>query len=134
MQFWSQRLLGEAGLYVNFAVESFLPTYFDKSRGGAYPHDPTYPAFPLFAQFSWLSPTSDNNFGNGIKQGIKTIVDTAISEGQQIQGARQLQYSNYALPGTSLDDLYGGNIGRLRSIKGQVDPQNVMSLAGGFKL
>ena len=43
-------------------------------------------------------------------------------------------YPNYALFDTPLEDIYGANIPRLQAIKSAVDPENVMGLAGGFKL
>lgn len=42
-------------------------------------------------------------------------------------------YGNYALADTPLEAMYGVNVERLRSIKKQMDPGNVMGLAGGFK-
>ena len=42
-------------------------------------------------------------------------------------------YVNYALFDTPLEDMYGGNVPKLREIKAEVDPGDVMGLAGGFK-
>jgi len=42
-------------------------------------------------------------------------------------------YMNHALFGTPLEDIYGGNLPRLRSIKAKIDPERVMDLAGGLK-
>lgn len=44
-------------------------------------------------------------------------------------------YPNYAIAGTTADQLYGSvNAARLRSIKASVDPNSVMNLAGGFDI
>jgi FAD/FMN-containing dehydrogenase len=43
------------------------------------------------------------------------------------------RYPNYAIYDTPLESIYGDNLPRLRSLKAQVDPNNVMGLAGGFK-
>lgn len=44
-------------------------------------------------------------------------------------------YPNYAITGTTADQLYGPvNAARLRSIKASVDPNSVMNLAGGFDI
>jgi hypothetical protein len=41
---------------------------------------------------------------------------------------------NYALAETPLELLYGPNLPSLHATKQKWDPQNVMGLAGGFKL
>ena len=43
-------------------------------------------------------------------------------------------YVIYALFDTPLKDMYGGNVPKLREIKAEVDPGDVMGLAGGLKL
>jgi hypothetical protein len=40
---------------------------------------------------------------------------------------------NYALFGTPLKDMYGGNVERLPEIRAAIDPNDVMGLAGGWK-
>jgi hypothetical protein len=47
---------------------------------------------------------------------------------------QQLQMGKMCLTRTPLEDLYGDNLPGLRAIKHAVDPENVMGLAGGFKL
>ncbi|KIJ06536.1 hypothetical protein PAXINDRAFT_80333 [Paxillus involutus ATCC 200175] len=42
-------------------------------------------------------------------------------------------YSNYAIVGTPVEEIYGDSLPRLRKIKEAVDPGNVMGLAGGWK-
>ena len=43
------------------------------------------------------------------------------------------KYVNYVLFGTPLEDMYGGNVERLRRIRAAIDLNDVMSLAGGWK-
>lgn len=40
---------------------------------------------------------------------------------------------NYALFDTPLEDTYGANVPRLRRIKAEIDPQDMMGLTGGCK-
>jgi hypothetical protein len=54
-----------------------------------------------------------------------------LADGQNVPDAAV--YVNYALYGTPLKDMYGGNVERLRMIKAAIDPDGVMCLAGGFK-
>ncbi len=44
------------------------------------------------------------------------------------------KYVNYALFGTPLEDIYGGNLERLREIRAAIDPKDVMGLTGGWKV
>jgi hypothetical protein len=66
-----------------------------------------------------------------LREGSKAIRDVALAEGQNISHAPP--YVNYALFGTPIEDIYGHNVPRLREIKAEIDPENVMGLAGGFK-
>lgn len=44
-------------------------------------------------------------------------------------------YPNYAIAGTTAEELYGSvNAARLRAIKASVDPNDVMGLTGGFAI
>ena len=44
-------------------------------------------------------------------------------------------YGNYAIAGTDLAKIYGeAHLERLTQIKAEVDPNNVMALAGGWKI
>jgi hypothetical protein len=44
-------------------------------------------------------------------------------------------YGNYAIDGTALERIYGdANLARMGTVKGSVDPGNVMALAGGWKV
>jgi hypothetical protein len=60
-----------------------------------------------------------------------TIHAVALADGQDVSHAAK--YPNYALFGTPLEDMYGGNVERLRKIRAVVDPEDVMSLTGGWK-
>ncbi len=61
-----------------------------------------------------------------------TIRDVALQDGQNMSHAAK--YPNYAIFGTPLEDMYGGNVERLRKIRAAIDPDNVIGLTGGWKL
>jgi hypothetical protein len=60
-----------------------------------------------------------------------TIRAVALADGRNVSCAAK--YVNYALFGTPLEDMYGGNVERLRKIRAAMDPEDVMGLAGGWK-
>jgi len=122
------------GLFVQFTAEPFLSTYFDKSQGGAYPHLPSAtPLLPVLIQFGWRLPSDDDFFIAQIKKTADIIMQTALDDGQNVNGAIQIRYPNYALDTTPLSEMYGDNLPRLQSIRKAWDPDNVMNLTGGFK-
>ena len=61
----------------------------------------------------------------------ETVRDVALADGQILSHAAK--YPNYALFGTPLEGMYGGNVDRLRRIRGAVDPEDVMGLTGGWR-
>ena len=66
---------------------------------------------------------------------LRNISDTvhaaALADGQDVSHAAK--YPNYAIFGAPLEDMYGGNVARLRKIRAAVDPEDVMGLTGGWK-
>ena len=68
---------------------------------------------------------------SALRQISHTIHTTALIDGQNVSDAAL--YVNYALYGTPLEDMYGGNVERLQKIRAAVDPDDVMGLAGGWK-
>lgn len=78
--------------------------------------------------FAWTGDgTTDDVMIEGIKQGAANLqANTQATEGLPL-------YGNYALSDTPLEAMYGANVEKLTSMKKEVDPDNVMGLAGGFK-
>ena len=68
---------------------------------------------------------------SALRQISHTAHTAALADGQNVSHAAK--YVNYALFGTPLEDMYGGNVERLREIKAVIDPSDVMGLAGGWK-
>ncbi|KAF9038019.1 FAD-binding domain-containing protein [Panaeolus papilionaceus] len=133
-KFWSLHLTVPTGTFISYAIEPFLPTlYTHNTETTAYPASRTQGYMPLNIYYAWLGSLSDPLFHNAAKASAKVIRDSAVSQGQAIASDAPM-YPNYAIYDTPLEKLYGGNLPRLRALKGLVDPQNVMGLAGGFKL
>jgi hypothetical protein len=83
--------------------------------------------------FSWANPAEDEWWHNRMRQSIATLKQVAMAEG--IYQETFPAYSNYALAGTTAEELYGAqNAARLRAIRDQIDPDRIMDLAGGFDI
>ena len=71
----------------------------------------------------------DAVFHSAVKQSAEQIRQVALREGQNVGG----KFPSLAAYDTALQDIYGGNVARLKALKQTVDPTNVMGLCGGFK-
>lgn len=90
-----------------------------------------YTPFNIF--IAWADPTQDKAFKDGIEKIRDGLEAALVKEGYKGVLSAPL-YSNYALWDTPLDRIYGSNLSRLQEIKRKVDPEDVMGLAGGFKI
>lgn len=59
---------------------------------------------------------------------------TAVAQGEGQNIADAALYGNYAIADTPLERIFGANLPSMRVAKQKYDPQNVMGLAGGWKL
>ena len=90
--------------------------------------------FPLNLYFAWVLPVFEDAFTNTITSSARRIEQAAGAQGLLPENPDEAwMYGNYAITGTPLERIYGGNLGRLREIRGRVDPEGVMALAGGWK-
>lgn len=122
----------DKGGVVSYQIEPFDSTIFSHSNTpSAYPIDRSRPFNPTNIYFAWSSPSKDIEVAAAILQSTSTIRSAAIADGQNITDLGL--YGNYAIFETPIQDVYGANLPRLKSIQLEVDPNNVMSLAGGFK-
>ena len=69
--------------------------------------------------------------GEAVRKSAATLESAGIQDGQDLKNAAA--YVNYAITGTPLKKIYGGNVPRLREIREEYDPEDVMGLAGGWK-
>ncbi|KAI3616290.1 putative fad dependent oxidoreductase [Moniliophthora roreri] len=102
------------------------------STDSAYPHPPGRFVCPSVLELDWEDPASDEFFVNAMSKAQRAIQARAIEEGQSFPD--DILYNNYAPASTPLELIYGDNLGRLREIKRRIDPENIMGLAGGFKI
>ncbi|KAF9017798.1 FAD-binding domain-containing protein [Hymenopellis radicata] len=133
-KFWGSQLSWASGLFISYDVEPFLPTLFSfNTEATAYPPSRSVPLLPLNLYYAWAAKAADDAFHDAIRKSAEQIYNVALSEGQQdIVGAAL--YPNYAIFDTPVERIYGSNLDLMRKVKAAVDPDNVMGLAGGFKV
>ncbi|KAF9245769.1 FAD-binding domain-containing protein [Melanogaster broomeanus] len=121
--FWGKSLDAE---FVSYVVEPFLPSLYTHASSSAFPPTRSKGITPLKIYYSWANETSDDSMHDAARQSASTLsAQSGVSDAAR--------YPNYAMYDTPLESIYGHNVARLRDLKTQVDPTNVMGLAGGFK-
>ena len=131
-QLWGQRLWTlDENAALSLTLEPFDKGLFSYGSKSAYPPDRSHVIFPSSLTVEWLNASLDETMASALRQISNTIRAVAIADGQDVLDAAL--YPNYALFGTSLNDMYGGNVERLRQIRAEIDPEYVMNLAGGWR-
>lgn len=113
-------------------VEVFLPSYFSHGAASAYPPDRSKFDQPINTYMAWDDPQDDDRVYAAVNALDSSLREVATAEGQNVANAAC--YPNIAAADTPLEKMYGSNLERLRKIKRAYDPENVMGLAGGYKL
>jgi hypothetical protein len=131
-QFWGARLSSlDKNVTLSSTLEPFDNGVFSYGSGSAYPPDRSHATFPSSVAAQWSNASLDETMASALRQMSETIHAAALADGQNVSHAAK--YGNYALFGTTLEDLYGKNVERLREIRAAIDPEDVMGLAGGWK-
>jgi len=131
-QFWGKRLSAQdKNVIVSSIIEPFDKGLFSHGSDSAYPPDRSQAVFPSALTAQWSDSSLDDTMASALRKFADAIRDAALADGQNVSHAAK--YPNYALFGTPLEDMYGGNVERLRRIRAAIDPNNVMNLTGGWK-
>src|ERR1700761_421381 len=117
---------------VGATLEPFDSGVFAHGSGSAYPPDRSQTVFSSVLGFTWTNSSIDGIIASSMRKEAARIHDVALADGQNVSHAAV--YVNYALFDTPLEDIYGQNVARLRDIRAAIDPEDVMGLAGGFKV
>jgi hypothetical protein len=113
------------------SLEPFDEDYFSYGSDSAYPPDRSQATFPAFVTVQWSDAELDDKMPFVVRNISDTIRAVAFADGQNVSHAAK--YVNYAVFGTPLEDMYGGNVERLRKIRTSIDPDDVMGLTGGWR-
>ncbi|KAG9308223.1 FAD-binding domain-containing protein [Chiua virens] len=112
---------------------AFLPSLFSHNMTpSAYPPSRTQGFFPLNIHFAWNQTENDQAVYDAARMTAGTLQAHSMEDGSGV--APPVVYPNYAMFGTPVVNLFGEHLPRLQAIKVAVDPDNVMGLAGGFKI
>jgi hypothetical protein len=122
----------DPGVKLSLLFEPFLTNVFSHGPDSAYPPDRSHALFPTGVSIAFSNASMDDTVAKALRNLSDTVTAAAVADGQNLTDAAV--YPNYALFDTPLEDIYGANIPRLQAIRNAVDPENVMGLAGGFKL
>ncbi|GJE93074.1 FAD dependent oxidoreductase [Phanerochaete sordida] len=133
-QFWTAKLALASANFISYDVEPFLTSLFTHGsiQATAYPPTRAQGLLPLNIYYAWGLELDDAFMQDAIRQSAAHLKAVAIAEGQDIADAPV--YGNYAVLGTSVEDVFGDSLPRMRVTKQRVDPNNVMALAGGWKV
>ena len=112
-------------------IQPFQHGVYSHGSPSAYPPDRSQLFHPTDFSVAWADPSLDGQMADALRDGAKTIREVALADGQDL--SHTSMYVNFALFGTPLEDIYGGNLPKLRRIKAKIDPERVMDLAGGWK-
>ncbi|KAH8996310.1 FAD-binding domain-containing protein [Lactarius akahatsu] len=130
--FWGTRLGAlDKNASVITTLEPFANTLFSHGAPSAYPPDRSHVVFPSIASCQWSDVSLDATMARALRQTTDEARAAVLADGQNVSHAAI--YVNYALFDTPLKDMYGANVPRLRKIRAEIDPEDVMGLAGGFK-
>ncbi|KZT71943.1 FAD-binding domain-containing protein [Daedalea quercina L-15889] len=133
LQYWQSALATDSGTIFSYDVEPFLPTILTHGGPSAYPWTRAERFLPLNIYFAWTDADDDADFYNALVATAANLTAVAVSEGQILVPTAP-HYPNYALYGTSLSLIYGTALPEMEAVKETYDPQNVMGLAGGWKV
>ncbi|PPR03987.1 hypothetical protein CVT24_008306 [Panaeolus cyanescens] len=120
--------------FIGLTVEPFLPNILQHTQlPSAYPAKRDTAFLPFNLAAAWPDVESDGVYHQALKDIANRLRTAAVAQGQKIPKDAAM-YPNYALYDTPLENIFGANLPKLRKMKKKIDPENVMGLAGGFKL
>lgn len=122
----------DSSALVVYSLDPFEPDFLTHGGPSAYPPDRSLPVLPSGIYLGWNNESVDHFMANAIRTSAATLVEAGIQSGQNLKNAAP--YINYAFLGTPVESMYGDNLERLRAIRRRYDPEDVMGLAGGWKI
>ena len=114
-----------------YSLEPFQSDFLSHGGPSAYPPNRSLAVFPSSIYLGWTNASADGYMADAMRRSAASLVEAGIQDGQDLKNAAPSV--NYALFGTPLETMYGEHLERLREIREEYDPEDVMGLAGGWK-
>lgn len=132
-EFWGSKLSLASATFISYDIEPFLPSAFAQASAESAPYPSTRAhLLPTNIYYAWAFSVADDLMFDSIKKSTDHLTKVAEAEGQDLSDLSL--YGNYAVFDTPLESIYGAsNLDKLRLLKFQYDPADVMGLAGGWK-
>jgi len=131
-KFWGDKLRKyDDSVLLSYTLEQYESDFLTHGGPSAYPPERSRAFLPSIISYSWTDASVDRLMADAMRLSGASLVEVEIQDGQDLKNASI--YGNYALFGTPLEAIYGDHLERLREIKKNYDPDNVMGLAGGWK-
>jgi hypothetical protein len=92
----------------------------------AFPHSASNPTTPSCFWFNYTSTADVDYFRELIKDAGTEVQKVVVEEGQGRWD--DAKYSNYAVKGTTVEEVFGESLGRMRDLKAKVDQKDIMGL------
>ena len=120
-------------LRITATLEPLDSGIFSHGSGSSYPPDRSQALLQSVLIYLWSNASLDHTFALAMRKQLDALHCAVLTDGQNVSHAAV--YMNYALFDTPLEDMYGANVPRLRSIRAEIDsdPEDVTGLAGGLK-
>ena len=122
----------DENVLVVYSLDPFESNFLTHGGPSAYPPNRSLAVLPSSIYCGWTNNSADKYIVDAMRRSAASLVAAGIQDGQDLDKAAP--YVNYALFGTPLEKMYGQHLGRLREIRKMYDPEDIMGLAGGWKL
>jgi len=131
-KFWGEKLSKrDESILAVYTLEPYEPDIFTHGGPSAYPPDRSCTILPGNIYYGYSNKSVDEYMAHSMRTSTALLIAAGIKDGQDLENAAP--YPNYALFGTPLEKMYGGHLARLRRIREEYDPEDIMRLAGGWK-
>lgn len=121
------------GTRTGIGMWPFTKAMFDSATESAWPHEKDKPNCPIMVYLTWEGKGHDKYWTGVMASTLKKLRDKVHSEREQSKGLPYFISTAFA-EATSVEDLYGAHLERLKQLKKEYDPKDVMGLTGGFKI